>query len=85
MAASVWSALGLVRKPAAAAAADSAIAACVWVRAGASVARAGVLEGPGAEFGQAVGSAQAAVTAPAPSAAGKPGSVAVTDGPGGTA
>lgn len=74
-----------MRKPAAAAAAGSAIAACVWVHAGASAVRAGVLEQPGAEFGQAVGIAQAAVTAPAPSAAGKPGSVAVTDGSGATA
>lgn len=70
-----------MRKPAAAA--GSGIAACVWVHAGASAARDGVLEEPGA--GQAVGAAQAAATAPAPSAARKPGFVAVADGSEGTA
>lgn len=73
-----------MRKPAAAAA-GSAFAACVWVHAGASAARAGVPEEPGAESGQAAVSAQAAVTAPARSAAGKIGSVAATDEPGATA
>lgn len=79
------SALGLARRPAVGGFATASYAACVWVRAEASVVKADAT-GPRAVASEwTVESGQAAATVPVPSAAVKPGWTAATAGFGGTA